>query len=428
MARCNRSIGIILIVVAYVVAGAEATWSIVAVDQATCEVGVASATCLTSFDLRVGLPMVLPEVGVAAAQSRIDSNATNRRRIRDMMLAGEDPVDILAALAANDGPHEQRQYGMVDLSGRALTFSGTQTGAYAGGVTGCAGSIVYAIQGNVITGAAVITAAEVALRDTPGALPERLMAAMEAARAMGGDGRCSGSSTAPDSCGAPPPSFVRSAYVGFLIVGRPGDTVGVCNRRLGCANGDYYLNLNVTADLFTAPDPVPLLREMFDEWRAGLAGATDIAESLLTVSRSRILASDPNPVVVHLTLRDWQGLAPAGVESIQAAHADDSLGSSTIGEFVNLAADEFEVPILAGAAAGRDRIVVTVAHADGRVVTFPTIELRVQDPRADLNGDGVVDLLDLGILLGAFGSAATGDVTADGVTDLADLAALLPSL
>ena len=53
------------------------------------------------------------------------------------------------------------------------------------------GSLKYAIQGNVLTGALVIHQAEQALRTTQGDLSQRLMAAMHAARLAGGDGRCS---------------------------------------------------------------------------------------------------------------------------------------------------------------------------------------------------------------------------------------------
>lgn len=410
------------------VSTAEATWSIVAVDEASREVGVASATCLAGFDLREGLPVVVSQVGAAAAQSRIDTNASNRRLIRDGLRTEEAPADMLAALSSSDGNHQQRQYGIVDLRGRALTFTGSGAGGYAGGVTGRVGSIIYAIQGNVITGEPVITAAETAFRDTPGALPERLMAAMEAARAMGGDGRCSCSPAAPEGCGAPPPMFARSAYVGFVIVSRAGDVDGVCNRRLGCANGDYYLNINAMTDLINGPDPVPELRAQFDAWRAGLGGITDSAVSTVLVSRVRTLTQAADPITMRLTLRDWQGFVPIGIATVDVAHAATSLGSSTIGAVSDLGDGEFEVALLAGAAAGRDRIVVTVTHDDERVVTFPAIELRIQDARADLNRDGVVDVVDLGLLLAAFGANAGGDVTGDGLTNLGDLSALLTSL
>ena len=52
------------------------------------------------------------------------------------------------------------------------------------------------------------------------------MAAMQAARSMGGDGRCSCSPTLPTSCGSPPPSFTKSAHIAYMMVARAGDTEG----------------------------------------------------------------------------------------------------------------------------------------------------------------------------------------------------------
>ena len=65
---------------------------------------------------------------------------------------------------------------------------------------------MYAIQGNILMGSPVILDVETALRNTPGDLSQKVMAAMEAARDMGGDGRCSCDEQFPESCGTPPPA------------------------------------------------------------------------------------------------------------------------------------------------------------------------------------------------------------------------------
>ena len=69
---------------------AAATWSIVVVDTRTGEVGVASATCLPSFDLRQALPIIRIGRGAGAAQSAIDVNAINRRVMWDGFRDGLD--------------------------------------------------------------------------------------------------------------------------------------------------------------------------------------------------------------------------------------------------------------------------------------------------------------------------------------------------
>ncbi len=202
---------------------AHATWSIVIVDMRTREVAVASATCLTGFDLHANTPVVVVGVGGATAQSAVDSDGVNRTMIRDGFYAGLSPDEILAVLAVRDSSHQSRQYGMVDTLGRAVTFSGTQDGAWAGGRTGQSGDLVYAVQGNVLTGPPVVDAAVEAILTTPGDIAEKLMAAMDAARMMGGDGRCSCSSSNPPGCGSPPPSFTKSAHIAYMIVARIGD-------------------------------------------------------------------------------------------------------------------------------------------------------------------------------------------------------------
>ena len=209
--------------VAFCAGAANATWSILIVNTRTGEIGVASATCLVALDLRELTPMLVTELGGLTAQSAGDSRGVNRTFVRDRMIEGVAPADIVTMLADFDPGHQSRQYGLLDVHGRAATFSGTQDGPWAGGVTGQIGDLVYAVQGNVLTGNPVVALAEQAIMATPGDLPARLMAAMEAARSMGGDGRCSCNVTQPESCGSPPPSFDKSAHVGYMLVARPGD-------------------------------------------------------------------------------------------------------------------------------------------------------------------------------------------------------------
>ncbi len=212
-------------------APASATWSIVAADTRTGEVAAASATCLTDIDLLQETPVVLVGVGAATAQARVDTTAGNRGAIRTLLLDGVDPQAVPALIP--DGLLQERQYGIVDVLGRPATFTGNQTSEWSDGVIGRVergrpgpdDDIVYAIQGNILTGEAVVLAAEAAFISTRGDLADRVMAAMEAARAFGGDGRCS-CAAGPEACGAPPEEFTKSADVGYLVVARRGDVDG----------------------------------------------------------------------------------------------------------------------------------------------------------------------------------------------------------
>src|SRR6185436_13828949 len=134
-------------------------------------------------------------------------------------------------------------------------------------------------QGNVLAGTAVLDAAEAALLNTVGDTSQRLMAAMQAARALGGDGRCSCDFSRPDSCGTPPPNFQKSAHVGFMVVSRIGDDVPPCVEPNGndCSEGAFHLRLNIRgADASeNDPDPVDQLTERYATWRANHAGRPD---------------------------------------------------------------------------------------------------------------------------------------------------------
>lgn len=235
--RIFRTITAGLLAAAGLASPAQATWSIILINTRTGEIAVGSATCLTGFDLQANTPVLIAGVGAATAQSFVDQGGFNRVFIRDRLLMGLSPADILSVLPAFDPGHQSRQYGICDTreAGRAATFSGTGAGQWAGGVTGrgiaighAGADIVYAIQGNVLTGAPVVSMAEAAVLNTPGDLAAKLMASMEAARAMGGDGRCSCSSGNPTACGSPPASFTKSAHIAYMLIARAGDRDG-CN-------------------------------------------------------------------------------------------------------------------------------------------------------------------------------------------------------
>ncbi len=213
---------------------AQATWSILLVDTRTGEVALGSATCLTGFDLRANTPVMIVGRGGVTAQSSVDQRGYNRVFARDRLLEGVDPNAIIGLLEDFDNGHQSRQYGIIDTAGGVATFTGSNAGQWAGGMTGSFQSfhggqettIVYAIQGNVLAGSPVVGEAIDAVVNTPGDLAERLMAGMEAAHAFGGDGRCSCGND-PDGCGSPPngfdPEIDKSAHISYMLIGRTGD-------------------------------------------------------------------------------------------------------------------------------------------------------------------------------------------------------------
>lgn len=248
---------------------AAATWSIVIVDVVSGEVAVGTVTCLDQFDLLAIVPVVVVGKGGAAVQAAGDFDGVRRPIIFQGLTDGTPLQEIFAQLETISG-HESRQYGIVNRAGEKLTFSGDENFQWAGGVTGSQCTLAYAIQGNILAGGCVVPAIEQALRETEGDIPDRLMAGMQAARVQGGDGRCSCSPSNPTGCGCPPPGFAKSGHIGGMIVARLGDVDDPVCKASGCADGDYFMRLNVAFQSATDPDPVIQLQAQFDAWRAGV--------------------------------------------------------------------------------------------------------------------------------------------------------------
>jgi hypothetical protein len=351
---------------------ADATWSIAVTDSATGEIAIGSATCVTGIDLKQLASVVVVEKGAGAAQSFVDASGQNRLLIFQELGAGTDPVEILDLLEQQDGSHQTRQYGIADTQGRAVGFTGSVAGAFADHLTGQSGTLTYAIQGNVLAGEAVLTEAENALLNQGRDLPTRLMRAMLAAQAQGGDGRCSCSPADPDGCGTPPPGFTKSADVGYMVVTRLGDVDGVCNTSDGCASGDYYMDLNVAFQGSNDPDAVFQLRAAWQQWRRGLVGIPDHHRSRVRLLDTTLPADGVSSTVARIFLRDllgtqiMQGGASVGVTVNGASTAD-----ATIGPVIDFGNGVYQFGITAGSSAGDVLLDVVVDDGSGPVQLAP---------------------------------------------------------
>src|SRR5919108_600325 len=107
------------------------------------------------------------------------------REILDLLARGLEPQAAIERALADDERGETRQLGVVDAQGRTAAFTGSECNEWAGHATGRG----YAAQGNILAGERVVTEMARAFEDTGGALAERLVAALEAAQAAGGDRR-----------------------------------------------------------------------------------------------------------------------------------------------------------------------------------------------------------------------------------------------
>jgi len=376
----NQSL-IILFTLFLISCPALATWSVVALDTRTQEVAVGSATCVDNtqvpgIDLRMETPALIVGVGAGAAQSLVDSSSQRRQTMFNGFINGTSASQIVTQLEALPN-NALNQHGVVGAGNSSATQTGDDNFRHASGLADVQQGIYYAVQGNVLTGPSVVSEAINALISTPGALPEKLMAAMQAARFQGGDGRCScpGGPNA-DSCGAPPPSFAKSAHVGYMIVARIGDLDDtVCNTG-GCADGDYYMNFNVADQPPSADDPVAQLQVLFDDWRTGLAGVPDGVESDVVFSPS-IGGFD-----LIINLNDFSGTPiSTGGASVTVAHTADSDSLSMIGLVQDLNNGSYSVPLsLVSGLTGTDRFLITIDSGGRNVVIAPNLAVLLIDP------------------------------------------------
>ena len=265
-----RKLTFLLLLVVMLNTQALATWSVVAVDRKTGQVVIASATCVpqqafASFPAK-GLKdvqaIIIPGVGVAAAQANVDRTRTLQKLIANELNRGTDPSRIIDMLKLQDESHPSRQYGIVDLKGRVAGYSGDGNGKQSldrqGRVEGT--DFYFAIQGNILASDVVVEEAVRAFKQSRGNLADRVMAAMEAADSKGGDRRCN-CNTKPD-----PPAACdnKTAHVAYLVVANKSDKMGE-----GLNDGSYYLEIQVT-DQDIKPEendnPVKTLRMRYDRW------------------------------------------------------------------------------------------------------------------------------------------------------------------
>lgn len=158
-----------------------ATYSLVACDLDRGQWGVATQ----SKFLAVGsvVPWAEPGAGAVATQSY-----ANPRYGPDglaLLRQGLSAEEVVTRLTDADDGRDERQLGVVDAAGRGATYTGSACLDWAGGRTGPG----YAAQGNILVSGATVDALAESFEASEGPLPARLIEALVAAQAAGGDRR-----------------------------------------------------------------------------------------------------------------------------------------------------------------------------------------------------------------------------------------------
>ena len=242
----QRKLTLLIVLLTSVLSHAQHTFSIVAVDPVTGEIGSAGATCLDIDDLNgeegaLVISDIILGVGGIHTQSFFTFEIQAQARAR--MEAGDSPQEILDWLMTNDSQHQTRQYGIVDLIGgpggtpRAVGFTGSSNGGFANHIVGPN----YAIQGNILLSQDVLDDMETGFLDTEGTLADKLMAAMQGAKRIGAQTSCTSNQTSSKS------AFLRVANVEDLYTNY----------------GHLTVDLNVSKTDF-AEDPIDVLQTTYD--------------------------------------------------------------------------------------------------------------------------------------------------------------------
>ena len=203
------------------------TFSIVALDRATGDLGVAVA----SRFLAVGSVVPWARAGVGAIATQALANVAYGRDGLEALARGEAAPAVVAALTGADPGRAERQLGIVDARGGAATYTGDDCLPWAGGRVGSG----CAAQGNVLVGPAVVDAMLAAFERAAGPLPDRLLTALAAGDGTGGDRRGRQSAA-------------------LLVVRRDGGYGGADDRWIDLRVDDH-------------PDPVPELVRLLGVWR-----------------------------------------------------------------------------------------------------------------------------------------------------------------
>jgi uncharacterized Ntn-hydrolase superfamily protein len=257
------------------------TYSIVARDPDTGELGAA----VQSHWFAVGANVIHAEaeVGAVATQAFVDPGYGPRGL--DLMRVGRAAPDALAQLLAADELREIRQVAMIDAQGRAAAHTGNRTLPEASHIVGAQ----FTVEANMMLNATVPKAMAHAFQATSGDLAHRMLAALDAAEAEGGD--------------------VRGRQSAALIMVR------------GKSSGRPWFDKLFDVRVDDYPEPLPELRRLVDVQRAYTAkdGADaafargDLETGIREYERAQLL-SPLNPEFSF-----WHGIAMLKAERIVAA-------------------------------------------------------------------------------------------------------------
>ncbi|PYP38259.1 MAG: hypothetical protein DMD48_10075 [Gemmatimonadetes bacterium] len=215
------------------------TYSIVAYDSATGDLGIA----VQSKFPNVGGIVPWARAGIGAVATQSLSNTDYGDKGLDLLARGATAPEAMRIIMRSDPRPSQRQVGMVDAHGNSASWTGDSTFDWAGGRTGGRsdgrtggkGQLItgrdYAAQANIMVSDATVRNMAETFERSRGSLADRLIAALVAGQAGGGDKRGMQSAAL----------LVVRANAGYL------------------GNNDRYIDIRV----YDAPDPIKELQRLY---------------------------------------------------------------------------------------------------------------------------------------------------------------------
>jgi uncharacterized Ntn-hydrolase superfamily protein len=158
------------------------TWSIIAKDQATGQLGIAVATRFFAVGARV--PYIAAGRGAIATQALVNPYYGIDGVV--LLRAGKSPQEIIEAVIAADPGRESRQLHILDCDGRIAAHTGRDCIDWCGHLAGDG----FSVAGNMLVGPQVLAdTAQAYLASAALPFAQRLIAALKAGEAAGGDKR-----------------------------------------------------------------------------------------------------------------------------------------------------------------------------------------------------------------------------------------------
>lgn len=295
---------------------AQDTFSIIAVDPDTGEVGSAGASCVDGIGAFGGLIDIITDIipgrGGVNSQTFVCIPNSNLVSAIQQMEAGLSPDEIIDFLINNDNCNSQnfnpefRQYGIADFdpdgNPRTAGFTGTLADDFKDDIQGA----TYSVQGNILLNETVLNNMEANFNSTDGTLADKLMAAMQGANFAGADMRCLDRGTSSTSA--------------YLVVYQETDTPG-----------NPTLELNIEEMPF-GEEPIDSLQVLYDDFLLSVRDNT--LENAIRVFPNPVsdqfrVTVAPSTIITKLEVFDVSGKRVHAQTQFTGVETDEVIDSSS---------------------------------------------------------------------------------------------------